>query len=721
MEACLRNDAGELTYNDGLLVLRNPSADTELILSGSDEFILYLEESGGASKVLRSSSFTLSMEKETPDQFTLLFSLGGFRVRVTYLSQNDIFKKKMDVLSNSAFFLKRICLETRRSSLKLVGGGEGLPFFAGSFGWLGIEFPAANNHCLGNLCSFWQAPYARTTHFSSLEVAYGVASCGTPSDSFRQYIERHALRKDKTPITVYGNWGLYDNMTPGDPIIDESLALQSVSSLASLMKRSGCSFDYYVMDAFWFKKDGHYLDYDNTIFPHGIGSTLDALAAIDVQYGLWFDLNFVHDHPSSFEEYSTDLGNGSYCFSEDAIHEKMENAIKYHLSSDHVKYLKFDFAYFECQNAKHNHSVEHVESKEKSVLSFISMISRLRKEEPELVVAAYNGWTINLDSLGGAKKPDCPIISPYWAFYVDYLYCGDPRSSLLPCSNFGDSLVYYTDGMVRSFYDSYIPLSSIDDHGTMIGNTGTIYYLGKDNFRLSLLSSAMRGTKKLNPYGDLGLLNDDDCRYFGYVERLFASIAKENMKTSFILGDVREGEAYGYEAHSKDEGYVFIANPSESIQDIVFSLSQWGDRMVEFETLIENGVIIERKEGLSSKRFLTLRPNEYVLLKWKINNTESFEGVMNIGSNETWLLSCHGYSLLSLSFKTIGGKEIRSPHAVPDSVVIDNEKGERLLAILPTKTIWSGVASANIDLSKSEEISIRNKGEPILLSYRFIK
>lgn len=57
------------------------------------------------------------------------------------------------------------------------------------------------------------------------------------------------------------------------------------------------------------------------------------------------------------------------------------------------------------------------------------------------------------------------------------------------------SLLHYTDCMREQFRDALFPTEAIDDHGTMLGNTGTIYYLGRRTLRDSYMLNIVRGTR----------------------------------------------------------------------------------------------------------------------------------------------------------------------------------------------------------------------------------
>ena len=79
------------------------------------------------------------------------------------------------------------------------------------------------------------------------------------------------------------------------------------------------------------------------------------------------------------------------------------------------------------------------------------MVDHLHAVLPDLKILCYNGWTTDLDWIGSVKEKSGYAISPYWCKHVDYLYCGDPRPSEISSADLSNSIVYYTDAMIRNF------------------------------------------------------------------------------------------------------------------------------------------------------------------------------------------------------------------------------------------------------------------------------
>ena len=60
----------------------------------------------------------------------------------------------------------------------------------------------------------------------------------------------------RRPITIYNNWSSYDELSDNVPLT-EALAMKQLNELIRL-KKNGVHVDYYLMDAFWFDKEGGY-------------------------------------------------------------------------------------------------------------------------------------------------------------------------------------------------------------------------------------------------------------------------------------------------------------------------------------------------------------------------------------------------------------------------------------------------------------------------------
>ncbi len=724
----LKNACGSLIYNDGQVFLRNAATGGALFLSGGEEFVLYIEKD---EKIETRSAllFDFCGKKLSTDgkKLELDYEKDGLFVKVFYETKERTFEKRIEVRSNVSFNLKRVSLENRRSNLPLSRGGEGQFVFAGDEVWCGMEFPVAVNRFEGDVLSFVQTPFEKTRLFNSLSVVYGFNDCGDIVRSFERYIESKALNgKKREPLRIYCDWGLHDDLSD-DVILTQEMTLDNIKRLKDLRKRSGVRFDYYLMDAFWFENGKPYIDFKGKTFPDGVQPVLDALKDADMKYGLWFDINCIHAHLNElgeYKKYDTLLENGSLCFACDKIAKLMTDAIKYHIVNHGIKMIKLDFAYFECKNSKHGHSVEYTESKEKSVKNFLRMVKELKRVEPELKILCYNGWTTNLSVIGSVEERTDYAISPFWCEYVDYLYCGDPRPSEIACEKLEDSVLYYTDAMVREFRASSMPFYAIDDHGTMMGHTSTIYKMGKKLFRNGILMDVMRGGGKLNLYGDVAELDEEDLKYLSLVDGVYEDIVRREYGTQFILGDARKGEIYGYATDGVLEGYAVVVNPVSQKRMRTLSLPQWKGVNVTVQTLIRDGELIHEKESeIYSELGIELSANGCTFIKWKVQPQEKRFDKVFLCKGEKLLLNTCGKRLLYLTF-TKDEKPLRTGTGYPEGLWVNrivngvSYPAEKTAETSCESFIWSGVSWLTLSLNGAESAEIIYSGEePVMLKY----
>ena len=136
--------------------------------------------------------------------------------------------------------------------------------------------------------------------------------------------------------------------------------------------------------------------------------------------------------------------------------------------------ILFVFAAFDCVSGAHTHAAGGVRSKEPAVRNLLSQLQTLRAEYPQLLVLAYNTFTVDAAVIAQLDETDSrAVVSAMWCLYLDYIYCGDPRPAEQIPAGLPQSLLAYTDAMEQRFLRAFVPPEAIDDHGTMIGNTTT--------------------------------------------------------------------------------------------------------------------------------------------------------------------------------------------------------------------------------------------------------
>src|SRR5450755_4726829 len=74
-----------------------------------------------------------------------------------------------------------------------------------------------------------------------------------PSSSALRELKLTGPRK---PVFIYNDWSSYDELSDNIPLTEE-LAMKELNEVLRL-KKTGVEINYYLMDAFWFDRDGGY-------------------------------------------------------------------------------------------------------------------------------------------------------------------------------------------------------------------------------------------------------------------------------------------------------------------------------------------------------------------------------------------------------------------------------------------------------------------------------
>src|SRR5579863_1374548 len=95
----------------------------------------------------------------------------------------------------------------------------------------------------------------------------------------------------KEPVFAYNNWSAYDELS--DNVAQtETLSMRELSEVIRL-KAKGVRIDYYVMDAFWFDKQGGYRGWHKDHWPNGPDHWLYNCLQNNIKPGMWFSTNLV--------------------------------------------------------------------------------------------------------------------------------------------------------------------------------------------------------------------------------------------------------------------------------------------------------------------------------------------------------------------------------------------------------------------------------------------
>lgn len=366
------------------------------------------------------------------------------------------------------------------------------------------------------------------------------------------------------PIGVYLNWASYDELS--DRIeLTEDLAMRQLNELGRL-RDLGVQIDYYVMDAFWFAKDGGYRDWRKPHWPQGPDRWLEACARIGVKPGLWLGAN----NPAWMQvipqwQDSFDPQTGCMCCFYGGFLPNYIETLHYWYEKG-IRLFKFDFSDFSAAPPNIKESLLPSEIRTANVTAFRGALKGFRRTHSNVVLLAYNGFeerTIQNTTDEALAK----VMDGRWLEVFDAIYCGDPRPSDIPAMNFWRSKDIYSDHMVCAYEQNDVPLRRIDNSGFMIGTTGTCYYRGSAAWKGMLALSLARGGRINTYYGNLDLLSDADGAWFAQIQRLFFDIQSSGQITTFG-GTPGKGEPYGFNSSGPSGSLIAVVNPSQRPQTI---------------------------------------------------------------------------------------------------------------------------------------------------------
>lgn len=645
-----------------------------------------------------------------------------FDLHVCYSIDEDAAYKKMHLVAKKQLKLRYAQTEVSKTVGNLSRGGEGQPIFVEDKAFISIIFPAAQNYIDGDVIRLEQAPFICLEEGETFEffpVVYGLSAEKTVQKSFVKYIEKH---KRKTPagLRIYSDWGAHDE-SANEAQLDEKMALRLVGTLRKA-KAHGIAFDYYLMDDQWFEASKGYQSFKNRTWPQGQQQFLSELNNAGIKFGQWFDVSMerlkLSDYVPRLEE-----DKRRVCFSYEDTAKILFDGIKTQINQSGCKMLKLDFAFFLCGSTEHSvHASQGVGIKEPAIRNFINGLTEIYRENPDLVVLGYNGFTVDLECISSIDNNYRKyMISPWWSLYINYLYCGDPRLSEMPTERLGDSLIYYTDGMMKGFEESLMPFSAIDDHGTMVGNTNTIYYLGKGSYRDSWIMNISRGSKRMLLYGELALFGDEDWKFISESQEMFDFICQESVETELILGNPRYGKRYGYSNCDECKGYFTLVNPEKAEATVLLERDEWKHKdAVRIRKYYSEGAILnERFAKVKDRVMVSLAPNSVTVYQWEEENSIApfREGyvVLEKDSCESILLpnTCTEFTVLLQD-------DTGSPQRVfgrgEEPVVLECLTAGVKVDRMNKKPVWSGASwvtyqvIGNVNGQNEIHIQLRNRG-----------
>lgn len=674
------------------------------------EFALQVE-GNGASEVI-TSHMCREENADRQDVLCRKYYHELVEVSVSYRMGQFAVYKQIDLVAKKQIKIKYAQTELSRTEANLTRGGEGQPIFVSDAAFVSIMFPAAQNVIDNGTIRLEQAPYvtlAPDETFSFYPIVYGFNVSPTLEESFARYIECH---KKETPagLKIYCDWAAHDEMA-GETPLDEAMAMRMLDHI-NQAKQHGADFNCYLMDAYWFKLYGSYQTFNPNTWPNGPEAFCKKMKEMGISFGLWFDVNL---GVIQLLEEQKKLKHDKHrvCFSYEENAAVLFDNIKYQMEQCDLTMLKLDFAFFDCADEEHSvHACGGVRSKEPAIRNFLKGMKSLYEKNNQLVVLGYNGFTTDLKYIGSVDPNHTGYaVSPWWCLYLDYIYCGDPRPSECPALKLGDSLIYYTDAMVEKFAESLVPYYAIDDHGTMVGNTNTIYYIGKTGFRDSWIMNLSRGGRKMHLYGELGYLDDSDWEFIHDSDAMFAFTCKQETNTEMILGKPSRGQVYGYSNSDGYSGYITVVNPTIYQQNVCLSLSEWADGdTILLKKVYYRKQFAERKaESINKSTVVTLEPNEVAVYYWDRNgmplSTQEGYFILDAGCSEI-ITFCKPVRKFSLQIRN----EQQSPQRIygrnETFIQVHGISDGVLVTPVNTKPIWSGCSWMVYDVAGATENTI---------------
>jgi hypothetical protein len=377
------------------------------------------------------------------------------------------------------------------------------------------------------------------------------------------------------PITVYLSWAAHDLISDNVPLTEE-LALRQFDHLLRL-RSAGMLFDAYLLDAGWFSRDSGYREWMAPNWPVGGGDRwLEQCRQHGLLPGLWFASNNLtwlsFSDPIPAWEDSINRSRTAMCFFEGGFWPHLLETFGLWYDRG-VRVFKIDFTDFDAATPSAEKRFLPSEIRRMNLKSLVTGLQSFRETHPEAIFMGYNGlWETfqhpvtgrPTDIQTGTGWPIRQVFDTRLLDAFDTIYCGDPRPADVPAMNFWRSKDCYSDHMVRVFQANGLPPERIDNAGFMVGGTGTCYFRGAAAWKGMAILAYARGGWLTGLYGDLGILNDDDGRWFAKVQRLFLPFQRAKQITA-VGGLPGQREAYGWLAADDDGAVLTIVNPSQEV------------------------------------------------------------------------------------------------------------------------------------------------------------
>lgn len=398
---------------------------------------------------------------------------------------------------------------------------------------------------------------------------------------------------------VFNNWSAYDELSDNVPLTEE-LSLRLLDKVLE-MKAAGVQVDAYLMDAFWFDRDGGYRLWRKDCWPEGPGRWLEKCLKNGITPGLWFSTNLIMSGGEylvrpveAWKDSQTSDPSVLSLFEGGYLDDLMDVLQGYYDMG--FRLFKFDFAYFDAATDAAKASMGREEIISANINAFLRAISRFRERNPEARFLAYNGFGGDMeDTVREFRK----TVDPCWLSIFDTMYCGDPRFSDVPMRNIWRSEDLYSDHMIRQFLFNGVPGARIDDCSVMVGRTGTCYGRGTNAWKSSLLLNYARPGRLKVCHGSIDLLDKADFKWMKKAQGLYAEARKKGY-TSIVGGIPGKTEPYGYRCGDGKDCIYTIVNPGQDF--VQYELGSEGLILFTdsgFEPSLEGGKLLLGPEQMA--------------------------------------------------------------------------------------------------------------------------
>jgi hypothetical protein len=455
-------------------------------------------------------------------------------------------------------------------------------------------------------------------------------------------------------VTFYNDWSSYDELSDNTPLT-ETLAMRELGELVRL-QNAGVHIDYYMMDAFWFDKDGGYRTWHKEHWPNGPDAWLNGCKAAGIKPGMWFSTNLIATHSGLFLNVipewkdSLAIGGGTFCLFVGGYLKHLGDTLQIWYDKG-VRAFKFDFAYFDAATAevRQTHLPETIIEMNK--LALMDMLQRFRVRNPDVIITGYNGFGGDMEN---TFTPFRKTVDPRWMETFDTIYCGDPRFSDVPMMNIWRSQDTYTDHMVRQFEFNGLPLRRIDNCGCMTGKTGTCYYRADHAWKgMMILEMARAGW--MNVYhGNMELV---DGAFFAKAQHIYMDLQRYGLCSTFgaIPGTA---QPYGFKAEGADGTVLTLVNPSQTVARMDLPAREASGGRVLYTDGGFVPVLSGRSLELGPEQLVVVGYGRYATPAYDLGVDETVRVAKTITPVEATFTQT-GSNTVSASIKAPAGKHIR--------------------------------------------------------------